>query len=102
MTNEEIILSEAIKIYGEDKVQEMINNGEEIPLHTYQGWMERGPYRVKKGEHGIETRLWKRKKKDENKDGNYEEQESLIPSNRDFFLAKAFLFKMEQVEKISL
>ena len=51
-----------MQVYGEDTVMEMIQNGIEIPLHTLQGWASRGPYKIKKGEHGIETRLWKKKK----------------------------------------
>ena len=42
---------------------EMLENGQEIPLHTMQGWAQRGPYRIKKGEHGFETKLWRKKKK---------------------------------------
>ena len=41
-------------------IERMIENGEDIPLHTVKGWAARGPFRVKKGEHGLETRLWKK------------------------------------------
>lgn len=88
-------------IYGEDAVMEMLENGEEIPLHTVQGWASRGPYKVKKGEHGLECRLWKKKKRkagddDESKD---EEENEMISTNRDFYLCKSFLFRADQVEK---
>ena len=49
MTNEQIIVNIAMTVYGEDAVMEMLENGEEIPLHTVQGWASRGPYKVKKG-----------------------------------------------------
>lgn len=63
MTNEQIIAEIAASIYGEDVVTDMIQNGEDIPLHTVIGWSQRGPFRVKKGEHGLETRLWKKRKR---------------------------------------
>ena len=62
MTNEQIIADIAMTIYGEDAVIQMLEEGIEIPLHTVQGWAARGPYRVKKNEHGIECRLWKKRK----------------------------------------
>lgn len=103
MTNEQIIQQEAIEIYGEDKVIEMIENGIEPPLHTLQGWASRG-YKIKKGEHAlVETKLWKKKKKKKN-DGEAEKSESKeddehIPTNRDFYMCRSFLFGLEQVEK---
>ncbi len=66
MTNEQIIQEIAIQVYGEDAVMEMLEEGIEIPLHTVQGWASRGPYKIKKGEHGIETRLWKKRKRKDN------------------------------------
>ncbi len=62
----EKIKSLGLSIYGEEVVTDMIQNGEDIPLHTVKGWSQRGPFRVKKGEHGLETRLWKKRKR---KDG---------------------------------
>ena len=101
MTNEQIIADIAANIYGVDVVDAMIENGEDIPLHTVKGWAARGPFRVKKGEHGIETRLWKkRKRKDKNSDLEEEETQEEA-SNRDFYMAKAFLFRQDQVEIIS-
>ena len=68
----------------------MIRSGIEIPLHTVQGWNSRGSYRVKKGEHGIETRLWKKKvAKDTDKNDK----------DQGFYLAKSYLFTSMQVEK---
>ena len=98
MTNEQIIADIATLIYGEEAVSAMIENGEDIPLHTVKGWEARGPYRIKKGEHGIETRLWKKRKK---KNGSSDEEPSEEASlNRDFYMAKAFLFRKDQIELI--
>lgn len=98
MTNEEIITEIAMKIYGEDAVNEMIETGKEIPLHTLQGWAARGPYKIKKGEHGIETRLWKKKKRKKDKEQDEEDKEE---TKEEFYLVKSYLFTQEQVEKKS-
>ena len=106
MTNEQIIANVASTIYGEDEVNKMIENGEDIPLHTLKGWEELGnrkgiKYKIRKGEHGIECRLWKKKKKKaDSEDDKKDCQESLIKSNRDFYMCKSFLFSGEQVEQI--
>lgn len=104
MTNDQIITEIAMQVYGEDTVMEMIQNGIEIPLHTLQGWASRGPYKIKKGEHGIETRLWKKKKKKDTKneevnENSYNNKEE-IPTNCDFYLCKSFLFRHDQVELV--
>ena len=62
MNNEQIIYEVAVGLFGEEAVENMLEEHGEIPLHTMQGWAMRGNYRVKKGEHGIECRLWKKKK----------------------------------------
>lgn len=86
MKNDDIIAEIAISVYGEKPVQEMIRQGREIPLHSLSGWKKRG-FRVKKGEHGIETKLWmKRKSASENEEAQ-------------FYLAKTFLFADNQVER---
>ena len=100
MTNQQIIADIATSIYGEDAVMTMLENGEDIPLHTVKGWAARGPFKVKKGEHGLETRLWKkRKKKDAAQDD--EEKNAEGGTNRDFYMAKSFLFRADQVEKVA-
>ena len=86
MTNEQIIAEIAASIYGPDEIANMIKDGGEIPLHTALGWRLRGPYKVKEGEKGIETKLWKRRK------SSSEEQKDL------FYLSKAYLFRREQME----
>lgn len=100
MTNEQIIADIASSIYGEDVVMSMLENGEDIPLHTVKGWAARGPFRVKKGEHGLETRLWKKKKNKDPEDSSDEgtTEESV---NKDFYMAKAFLFRADQVEVVT-
>ena len=102
MTNEQIIADIAMTIYGEDAVMEMLENGEEIPLHTVQGWASRGPYKVKKGEHGLECRLWKKKKRKDGDDESKDDEENqTIPTNRDFYLCKSFLFRADQIERVA-
>ncbi len=98
MNNEQIIAEIAEEMYGEDAVMEMIEQGEEIPLHTLKGWQLRH-FQVKKGEHGYQTRLWKKKKrkKDQPEDENGQE----MPADRDFYLTKAFLFRRDQVEPMA-
>ncbi len=85
MTNNQIIADIAASIYGVAAVKEMIERETEIPLHTAAGWKARGPYRIKKGESGIETRLWKVRK---------DKAEA-------FYMAKAYLFREDQVEFIT-
>lgn len=69
--------------------------GEFEPLHTFQKWKEMG-FKVKKGEHAtVCTKLWKPKAK-KFTDTNGEEK---VENN--FFLAKAYLFKLNQVERIN-
>lgn len=97
MTNEQIIANIAMSIYGEDVVNELIESGKDIPLHTVQGWASRGPYRVKKGEHGIETKLWKKKQEQVLKK-ECAENTSTVSADPDFYLCKSFLFRADQVE----
>lgn len=72
-------------------------------LHTFQMWKSLG-FKVKKGEHGIETRLWKYnpKNKEQNKKDMPEDadEETKKKYNNGFYLAKAFLFTKSQVERI--
>lgn len=91
MTNEQIIIAAAIIIFGQSFVDEMLAAGKELPIHTIGGWKARGPYRVIKGEHGYECRLWKKRKVKSVEGDPYEE----------FYKAKAFLFTESQVELIT-
>ena len=101
MTNEQIIAQIAARVYGEETVLQMIEEGKEIPLHTVQGWASRGPYRVKKGEHGIECQLWKKKKRKEKQEESQGEENTIDSTNKDFYLCKSYLFKEDQVEVVS-
>ncbi len=101
MTNDKIIADIAVSIFGEDAVASMIENGEDIPLHSAAGWAGRGPFRVKKGEHGLETRLWKKRKKKNKEASPDDEEPTEEANNRDFYMAKAFLFRGDQVENVS-
>ena len=89
MNNEQIIANIAIEsgYLTPERVEELINDGQEIPLHTLQGWAHRG-FDIKKGEHGIEARIWRKRDKNKKEDNEVE--------NRDFYLTKAFLFTADQ------
>ena len=103
MTNEQSIYEIAVQLFGEEAVEQMLEEYGEIPLHTMQGWALRGNYRVKKGEHGLECRLWKKKKRQraeqESADTKIENDEE-NPNNRDFYLCKSYLFRADQVEVV--
>lgn len=103
MTNEQIIANEAILngLYTEEQIKAFAEAGEETPVHTLQGWLSRG-MKVRKGEHAcLETRLWRKKSKKKKdvaeEQASSEQTEGLM---KEFYLAKAFLFKLDQVEKI--
>ena len=85
MKNREIIARAAVAagVLASEDAEEMVKRGEDIPFHTIQGWNLRGDYRVKEGEEGMEVKLW-RKKEGEKK----------------FYLAKAFLYREDQLIKI--
>lgn len=85
MKNKEIIANAAVKagMLTEIEAKDAIERDIEISLHTVQGWNLHGSYRVRDGEEGIEVKLWK-KKEGENK----------------FYLAKAYLYRLEQLEAI--
>lgn len=89
MTNAQIILSV------------MALNGINDELHTFNKWKSLG-FKVKQGEHGIETRLWKYTKNKKNKEEAPADadEETKKQYNNGFYLAKSYLFKQSQVEKI--
>lgn len=102
MTNSQIIINEAIAngIYTMEEVEAILETGHMIPVHTFQTWKNAG-YIVKKGEHAkITTRLWKFSGK---KAGKAESDADMDgeADNSHYYLAKAFLFTAEQVEKIA-
>ena len=83
MKNLEIIAKAAVQagLLPADEAKRMIEAGEDIPLHTLQGWKLRGNYHAKDDAEPLEVRLWKRQE-----DGK-------------FYLAKAYLYSKEQVLK---
>ena len=95
MKNEEIIAKIAISsgTLTEEEVGNMIASGQDIPLHTFKGWRDRG-MTVRKGEHGIECKLWKLKNR-KNAEG-----EEPAESEEQYYLTKSYLFTREQVDCI--
>lgn len=64
------------------------------------GLEEAHTYKIKKGEHGIETRLWRKKRKSEaDREKTEVQSDEAADQRRDFYLCKAFLFRADQVEK---
>lgn len=89
MNNNEIIARECIAhgIYSKEEIEKILVEGKDLPVHTISEWSDRG-YSVRKGEHAcITTRLWKMAKRKTKEDETH------------FYLAKAFLFKNDQVER---
>ena len=100
MTNTQIIINEAIAngLYTKEEVETILESGHMIPLHNFQTWKSAG-YIVRKGEHAkITTRLWKytSKKKSAEADGETDGE-----ALNHYYLAKAFLFTADQVERIA-
>ena len=84
-------------LYTEEEIQDYLMQGEEIPLHTFAVWKSKG-LAPKKGEHGIETKLWKKRQKKEHSEDTAEstdQTESL--SKGEYYLTKAYLFNRDQV-----
>lgn len=96
MTNAAIIEHESIMLV-EQGILKMVNiGGIDIPepIHTFNGWKERG-YQVKKGEHSkIKFPIWKHTTKTVEKDGKEEERSNM------FQKVSAF-FTFDQVEPIT-
>lgn len=86
MKNQEIIAKAAVQIglLTAAEAEKRLQNGKDIPLHTIQGWRLRGNYKVKDDAEPIEAKLWKKQE-----DGR-------------FYLAKAYLYSEEQVQKMSV
>ena len=61
MKNQEIIAKAAVQIglLTAAEAEKRLQNGEDIPLHTIQGWRLRGDYKVKDGVKPFEVKLWK-------------------------------------------
>lgn len=95
MTNFDIITNAAIQegLYTKDEAIAILESGNELPLHTFNEWKNRG-YMVRKGEHAkLTCQIWKPRKKKEVKPDEEEERSG-------FYMTKAFFFTEEQVEAI--
>ena len=100
MTNTQIIINEAIAngLYTKEEVETILESGHMIPLHTFQTWKSAG-YIVRKGEHAkITTRLWKYTSKNKSAEADGETVGDALNHS---YLAKAFLFTADQVERIA-
>ena len=100
MTNTQIIANEVITagIYTKEQVELFAKKGFTVPVHTYAEWKALGCQVVKGQKAIIETRLWKFSSKVvtlKDTDGNETEG-----YDNHYYLAKAFLFDIKQVEKI--
>ena len=73
MKNDEIIRKVALDVFGDESIE----------LHTIGGWSNKGDFVVKKGEFGIECKLWRKKGEG---------------SNSQFYLCKCYLFSRDQLE----
>ena len=107
MNNEQMIFNIAVAhgVYTQEEAEQIIADHGELPLHSLQGWKYRSPagyeYRIKKGEHGLETRLWKKRKGKKVVEEDID-QDEIEPEKRYFYLAKTYLFSEEQVELVKL
>lgn len=108
MNNEKLIINAAVQhgLYTIEEVEEIIAEKGELPLHSASGWKKRSPagyeYRIKKGEHGLETRLWKKRKVQKNKkdDSKQKDDTQKKVEKSYFYLAKTYLFTLKQMELI--
>ena len=84
MKNQEIIAKAAVRvgILTAAEAERRIKSGEDIPLHTAQGWKLRGDYMVKDNAAPIKVKLWKRQE-----DGR-------------FYLARSYLYLADQMRKV--
>ena len=104
MTNEEIIIRTAtvLGLFTPEFIESCLASGHELPLHTFQGWKERG-YFVKKGEKGTPITIWNYANKKEvvkgrdRMTGEITEEEI---NNGHYYQHKAFFFTINQVRKV--
>lgn len=106
MTNSEIITSEIIGhgIMTEEQLASFVNENGYLPLNTFAEWKRFG-FIVKRGEHArITSKLWRytdrKSKKAESHKTAMDKAEDEQESGR-YYLAKAFLFTSEQVQKLA-
>lgn len=108
MNNEKLIFNIAIanELYTQEEAEQIIADHGELPLHSVQGWKHRSPagyeYRIKRGEHGLETRLWKKRKGKKVVEDDDTAQDEAEIGKKYFYLAKTYLFTEKQVELVKL
>lgn len=106
MSNFEIITAEAIAagIYTKEEAEAIISQGMTLPVHTYNAWKAAG-YQVRKGEKArITTKLWKHKREKTTlpmKNAETGETENVEQESSSYYMAKAFLFTLDQVDPIT-
>lgn len=114
MTNERIILNEAIKLMNEgiigttgrqitvtNEKNEKFTVNEPEPIHTFATWKALG-FNVKRGEHAIaQLYIWKHVAKTGTMEAKNDAGETVTIETDDskMFMKKAFFFKLSQVEK---
>ena len=94
MNNANIIIQAAIQAgyYTESEMKSLLEEGKVPEFHTYAVWKQMGLC-PKKGEHGYEIRLWRKKvKRCDAKEVDIGEEEN----GREFYMTKAFLFHISQ------
>lgn len=104
MTNSEIITSEIIGhgIMTEEQLASFVNENGYLPLNTFAEWKRFG-FIVKRGEHAtITSKLWRftDKKKKGTRLKTELDKAAEKQDNGRYYLAKAFLFTSEQVQKL--
>ena len=98
MNNTQIIANEAVAsgFFTEEEVAELVEEGKDIPFHTFAVWKAAG-FVPKAGTHGWECRLWRKKNTKSNVDENEATEEE---RKREFYLTKSFLFHISQVQRL--
>ena len=98
MNNMQIIANEAVAsgFFSEEEVRVLIEEGKDIPFHTYAIWKSIG-FAPKAGSCGWECRLWRKKNAKSNIDDNEVTEEE---RSNEFYLTKSFLFHISQVQKL--
>lgn len=95
MNNEQLIVAAAIGhgLYSEEEVEEILEEQGTLPVHSFSIWKTLG-FVPKKGSHGFEAYLWKKKqnKKTDDKEDATEENKN------DFVKVKTVLFDISQCE----
>lgn len=98
MNNEQMIVAAAIKygLYTEEQIDKILEEQGTLPVHSFGIWKTLG-FVPKKGSHGYEAYLWKKKTKKQPD----EDEEVTEDIKKDFVKVKTFLFDIRQVESLN-